>query len=235
MIQNLSKNKLDYIYFYYKNLEKDHLLDFLYSQLFTTEYDRKITSQERGNITNLVIALRFRQGWWREPEAQRFLPQWVKDRTIALPKDCRVIDVSNGKMFIEKLTEDNCLWILLPNTKAGPDIRYNVFCCYIKTPYTASSNSSMNVDTSACKDEIYTMDPKNWYRSDPSIYPIAQKGIEGKRFLHVRFELPRMAPSLKTDLIKSDDILCVDLDSDLAKVFFRQDFIDKYAKFVDRS
>ena len=75
---------------------------------------------------------------------------------------------------------------------------------------------------------------KNWYKTEKT-YSDVQKEIKGKRFLHMRFELPRTAPSLAKDFVNSDDVLCVDLYSDLAKVIFRQDFIDKYIEFVDRS
>jgi hypothetical protein len=92
----------------------------------------------------------------------------------------------------------------------------------------------MFVDANACKDNIRTMDPNNWYISEENTFKIVQEKIKGKRFLHMRFELPHPAPSYKKDFIDSDDVLCVDIDSDLAKIIFRQDLIDEYVDFVNR-
>ena len=77
------------------------------------------------------------------------------------------------------------------------------------------------------------MNTVNWNKTLDKYQEVQQKS-KGKRFLHMRFELPYTAPSLTKDFVNSDDVLCVDLDSALAKVIFGQNFIDKWNAFLGK-
>jgi hypothetical protein len=82
------------------------------------------------------------------------------------------------------------------------------------------------------------MNPANWYSSEKSVQNEVKPEIQGKRFIHMRFELPDTAPSMKENFINeakgNDYIICVDLYSQLAQDFFGDSFVDKYRKFVSQ-
>jgi hypothetical protein len=125
------------------------LMVYFSDQLFTGIGAPNLTPHERGHMMELVIALRFIQGWWLEPKLQKYLPDWV----IALktPKpfgvmDCRSKGSSNINMFVQQLRNKQFPWIVFPSTNAGPDLRYSVFCCYVKTTWTPKSKSTIYVD-----------------------------------------------------------------------------------------
>ena len=118
---------------------KEPLIDYFASQLFTRVEAPNFTAQERSSIMELVIALRFRQEWWYEPEAEGLLPEWVENQNVDFPQginDCRLSYFTKRYLFIEQLSQDGFPWVVLPGTKAGPDIRYLFFCCYIKITFS---------------------------------------------------------------------------------------------------
>ena len=127
-------------------------------------------------------------------------------------------------------------WIIFPDVKAGPDLRYSVFSCYVKTTWTKSSNSTMYVSAEECYENMRTKNTKNWYKSDASIYPKCQELLLNHRFVHMFFELPQAAPSLtgkhESGPDGSDHIICVTLDSEFGKAFFGDDFVNLYKTYV---
>jgi hypothetical protein len=219
-------------------LKKTYLLETFIPYVFAKVKSPYFSPQERGNLMELIITLRFRQRWWEEPEARALLPDWVNELQIEKPRgvlDCRWEDFLNVDAFIAQLDDEHFPWIVLPSTKAGPDIRYSVFSCYIKTKWTTNSNSSMYVRVEDCEKNMSTMDKKNWYKSDGTKYPIVKEKVKDKEFLHMRFELPYTAPSLRNDFKDTKNVICMDLNSKLAKPFFGDYFIERYKSFVEES
>jgi hypothetical protein len=219
----------------------DVLMDYFAHKLFSPLSAPNLSPQERGHVMEFVIALRFIQCWWSDPNLRVYLPSWAVAMNIEKPLG--VIDSrfkgkeSAPNNFIQQILNPSFPWILFPSANAGPDLRYSIFCCYIKTTSTANSQSTMFVSPNECKKNIETMDPKNWYRSQKNVQKECE--IEGKRFVHMRFELPDTAPSMKDTFsngqTENDFIICVNLESDFAHHFFGQSFVSKYRNFVSRS
>ncbi|KAJ3335326.1 hypothetical protein HDU83_000370, partial [Entophlyctis luteolus] len=112
----------------------DALMDHFTTKVFAPFGPLNLSPQE---VMELIIALRFMQGWWQEPELKAFLPKWVNDMNIPKPVgilDCR--SEPNGNMFLQQLRDAAFPYVLLPAVNAGPDLRYSVFTCYDKTTYT---------------------------------------------------------------------------------------------------
>jgi hypothetical protein len=226
---------------YLADQESQILVDYFAYQLFSPLGPPNLTPQERGHVMECVIALRFIQGWWLESKLQSYLPQWARDMNIHKPLgviDCRSKESkeSNVNMFVQQLRNDNYPWVIFPSVNAGPDLRYSIFCCYVKTTSTPNSLSTIYVDVDECKKNIGTMNPRHWYKSQLSVQKECLPEIQNKRFIHMRFELPDTAPSMKDTFScgtkDNDYIICVNLDSPFAKDFFGDSFIKKYREFV---
>ena len=143
-------------------------------------------------------------------------------------------------MFVQQLRNPNYPWVILPSVHAGPDLRYSIFCCYIKTASTPNSRSTIYVDADECRKNVRTMDPENWYATQMSVQEECKPEINngGQKFIHIRFELPDTAPSMK-DQFKNEErgndyFICVNLDSPFALDFFGDFFVEKYRAFVSR-
>jgi hypothetical protein len=230
---------------YLADCNSNSLLDYFAKQLFLPIGPTRLSAQERGNVMEFVIALRFIQGWWLEEPMQKYLPKWALDSSLDLlplkpsgVMDCRTSEKNESdlNMFIQQLRNPKFPWIIFPSTKAGPDLRYSLFCCYIKTTWTPNSNSSNYIEIKDSKKNIGTMDPKGWYKSHKSVQEQCFEELKDQRFIHMRFELPRPAESMKASfkdeqLENGDCIICVDLDSDVAVDFFGANFVAKYREF----
>ncbi|KAJ3267564.1 hypothetical protein HDU76_011730 [Blyttiomyces sp. JEL0837] len=186
----------------------------------------------------LIIALRFIQEWWKKPELKKFLPEWVTDLEIPKPRgvlDCRGRQSADNR-FLQQLRDPQFPWILLPPVNAGPDLRFSVFSCYVKTTSTASSQSTMYVAAKECNANMETMNRNNWYKSQPSVKSDCLAEAKKQRFVQMRFELPDTAPSKKPKLETyadgEDYVIYVNLQSDFAKVFFKEKFVNAYNEFV---
>ena len=223
------------------NVDSDVFAKYFASKLFAPLAPQYATPQERGHIMEAVIALRFRQGWWLEPDLQQFLPEWARNMNIPKPRgiiDCRQKEKkSNLNLFVHQLRNPSYEWAILPPVNAGPDLRYSIFCCYVKTTSTSNSKSSMYVSAEECKKNIEMMNPRNWYGSQLPVQSECLKELEnGQKFVHLRFELPDTAPSMKDTFIsgtKDDDfVICVNLESEFAKLFFGDYFVREYKQLV---
>ena len=225
---------------YLADQEPQTLMDYFANQLFLPHSPLNLTPQERGHMMECVIALRFLQGWWLESNLQSYLPQWAIDLNIQKPLgviDCRSKE-SDVNMFVQQLLNANFPWLIFPSVNAGPDLRYSIFCCYVKTTSTPNSHSTVYVDVHECKKNIGTMNPRHWYKSQLSVQEVCLPEIQNKKFIHVRFELPDTAPSMKDDFRSgtkdNDYIICVNLGSPFAKDFFGDPFVQKYREFVSQ-
>ena len=225
---------------YLADQEPQILMDYFAYQLFLPLGPPNLTPQERGHVMECVIALRFIQGWWLESKLQSYLPKWARDLNIHKPLgviDCRSKE-SNVNMFVQQLRNDNYPWVIFPSVNAGPDLRYSIFCCYVKTTSTPNSQSTIYVDVDECKKNIGTMNPRHWYKSQISVQKECLPEIKNKRFIHMRFELPDTAPSMKDTFScgtkDNDYIICVNLDSPFAQDFFGDSFVKKYREFVSQ-
>lgn len=214
------------------------LMDYFANQLFSPFRPPKLTPQERGHVMECVIALRFIQGWWLESKLESYLPKWASELNIDKPRgviDCRSKE-PNVNMFVQQLRNANFPWVIFPSVNAGPDLRYSIFCCYVKTTSTPNSQSTIYVDVDECKKNIETMNPRNWFKSQTSVQNECLPEIKNKRFIHMRFELPDTAPSMKDTFscgAKDDDyVICVNLDSPFAQDFFGDSFVKQYRAFV---
>ncbi|KAK5668104.1 hypothetical protein QVD99_005144 [Batrachochytrium dendrobatidis] len=223
---------------YFADKKTSVLMDYFANQLFSPVKAPNLSRSEWGHMMEYVIALRFIQGWWLQPELRKYLPRWAIDLNIKKPTgmvDCRTNE-SNVNRFLQQLDEADFPHIVFPPANAGPDLRYSVFSCNIKTTSTRSSDSAMYVGVNECRKNIETMDPKNWYKSQIPVQDQCRVKINGLRFIHMRFELPYTAPSMKSGFKSGEDgdnyIICVDLDSDFATHFFGDSFVDQYKQFI---
>jgi hypothetical protein len=223
---------------YFADVNDEILMEYFANQLFSPLGLPNLTPQERGHVMELVIALRFIQGWWLKSKLQSYLPQWARD--LYINKPLGVIgfrsNESNGNMFVQQLRNDNYPWVIFPSANAVPDLRYSIFCCYVKTTSKPNSQSTIYVDADECKKNIGSMNPRHWYKSQLSVQKECLPEIQNKRFIHLRFELPDTAPSMKDTFScgtkDNDYIICVNLDSPFAKDFFGDSFVKKYREFV---
>ncbi|KAK5673132.1 hypothetical protein QVD99_000590 [Batrachochytrium dendrobatidis] len=223
---------------YFADKNTPVLMDYFANQLFSPVGVPNLSCSERGYMMEYVIALRFIQGWWLQPKLREYLPQWAINLNITKPIgviDCRS-NKSDVNMFVQQLRRTNFPWIVFPPANAGPDLRYSVFSCNIKTTSTRSSDSAMYVGVDECRKNIETMDPKNWYKSQIPVQDQFKNDIIKSKFIHMRFELPYTAPSMKSGFKSGEDgdnyIICVDLDSDFATNFFGSSFVNKYKRFI---
>ncbi|KAJ3375585.1 hypothetical protein HDU84_000552, partial [Entophlyctis sp. JEL0112] len=93
----------------------DALMDHFAAKVFAPFSPLNLSPQEQGHVMELIIALRFMQGWWQEPELKAFLPEWVNDMNIPKPVgilDCR--SEPNGNMFLQQLRNAAFPYVLLP-------------------------------------------------------------------------------------------------------------------------
>ncbi|KAI9335693.1 hypothetical protein BDR26DRAFT_936336 [Obelidium mucronatum] len=215
------------------------MMDHFAQKVFAPVSALSLSPQERGHVMELIIALRFIQGWWLESECSKFLPAWVKAEAIPKPDgflDCR--SEQNGKMFIKQLQEPLFPYVLLPAVNAGPDLRYSIFSCYCKTTSTRNSMSTMYVSTSDVQKNLATMKPSNWYKPQTGLQEQCSKAVENLRLVHLRFELPDTAPSVKAEFKSHEDkdgyVICVNLESEFALAFFKRKFVEQYKAFVKR-
>ncbi|KAJ2989876.1 hypothetical protein HDV02_004733 [Globomyces sp. JEL0801] len=217
------------------------MLDYFANKLFAPVEPLNSTPQERGHMMELVIALRFVQGWWLEPGMKKYLPLWAQHLNIQKPLgviDCRLKE-SGVNMFVQQLRNAEFPWMILPAVNAGPDLRYSVFCCHIKTTSTPKSKSTMYVKLEECQKNIATMDPKNWYKSESNVQRTFQEELKAWQFIHLRFEMPDTAPAMKDDFKSGpkgkDHVICINLESEIATDFFGVSFIEKYKAFVSQT
>jgi hypothetical protein len=223
---------------YLADQSPDALMDYFANQLFVPLSSDNLTPQERGNMMELVITLRFMMSWWKDPSIQQYLPQWLKD-DYAIHKPRGVLDGRVGtdsySIFIQQLRNQYFPWLVLPPTNAGPDIRYSFFSCYVKTTWTENSKTSMFVSPQDCRKNIESMNHTCWYSSQQNLNEEVKHSFPDQ-LIHMRFELPYTAPIYENDFHSSSQgnypIICIDLNSDLAVPFFGAKFVEKYVKFV---
>ncbi|KAK6091335.1 hypothetical protein MT418_8556 [Batrachochytrium dendrobatidis] len=58
------------------------LMDYFANQLFSPVKAPNLSRSEWGHMMEYVIALRFIQGWWLQPELREYLPRWAIDLNI---------------------------------------------------------------------------------------------------------------------------------------------------------
>jgi|GEM_PF-4575551 len=227
---------------YLADQSPDALMDYFANQLFVSLGSPNLTPQERGNMMELVITLRFMMSWWKDSSIQQYLPQWLK-KDYDIPKPCGVLDGRGGTdshiLFIQQLGNQSFPWIVLPPTNSGPDIRYSFFSCYVKTTWTKNSATTMFVLPDECRKNIGSMNPTSWYSSHQTRNREVQETLPD-HLIHMRFELPYTAPlfangeegGFNSSFEGNNPKLCIDLKSDLAVPFFGAKFVDKYQEFV---
>ncbi|KAI8831054.1 hypothetical protein BJ741DRAFT_327694 [Chytriomyces cf. hyalinus JEL632] len=216
------------------------LLEHFASSFFAPVEAPAMSPAERGHHMELIIAIRFLQGWWLEAGLKELLPKWVHKLEIPRPvgfMDCR-FKSGDVNIFLRQLQEPDFPWVICPPSNAGPDLRYSVFSCHVKTTSTPRSKSSMFVTATQCKKNIATMDPDNWYKYQDDVRKKCLLAVKKNksRFVHMRFELPDSAPSLKegfkSGAVRDDYVICVNLESEFAKLFFGTRFVAAYKEFV---
>ncbi|KAJ3405848.1 hypothetical protein HDU80_000680 [Chytriomyces hyalinus] len=222
---------------YAANLNPYAIVDYLGAFMFAPIGSGNISALERGHIMELIIAVRFMQAWWLESEMEEFLPAWVTSLKISKPRgvfNCRAGGAAN--MFRQQLPNSKFPYIVLPPTNAGSDLWFSVFSCSVKTTSTAASKTSISIAPADCRQNLETMDPANWYKSQENMRAEVSKEIENHPFVHLRFELPDTASGMKSDFKSGPDgknhVICVNLQSKFALKFFGKNFIRNYREFV---
>ena len=198
---------------YFSSLNKESLVYLINTYVLKCVRDLNLTLQETGNIIGSVIALRSFQSWWTEPEAQKCLPDRLKQLRLDIPqtvRDCRFKRVSENHIIIDQFRYHGFSSIILPVTHP-----LDVLCCSIKT-------------TCSCTSNIVYVDVK--IACDIS-FPASEKILGRNPFLQIRLALTHTMPSLAKDFVNNnDDVLDLDLDSELAKVILGQDVIDELCR-----
>ncbi|TPX66766.1 hypothetical protein CcCBS67573_g07720 [Chytriomyces confervae] len=157
---------------YFADHEPHAMIEYLSAKMFASEGSKTMSAAERNRQFRLTIAVKFMQGWRLEPGMQKFFPDWVQ---IAKPVgifDYRSKD-GGASMFLQQLRDSEFEWMLLPSAHAGPDLRYSVFFCSVKTT-TANSTSANDYQTIT---EVAV--PANWYKSDPAMNAQCSKELQG--------------------------------------------------------
>jgi hypothetical protein len=222
--------------------QHDHqrFMNYFANQLFSPLSAPNPDASARGHIIEFLIALRFRQGWWKEEKLKNHLPDWVN--SLDIPEPIGVLDCRNKeprlKKFVEQLQNLDFPYIVLPSVFSGPDLRYSIFSANIKSTWTLKSKTTIYVAPKEGRKNNLMMNPKNWYISQPDIHSQCQDAISSlnSRFLHLQFELPDTAAILKEDFVSGargkDHVICVNLESDFARDFFGENFITQYKDYV---
>ncbi|KAJ3390797.1 hypothetical protein HDU80_011177 [Chytriomyces hyalinus] len=200
---------------YFADHEPHAMIEYLSAKMFASEGSKTMSAAERNRQFRLTIAVKFMQGWRLEPGMQKFFPDWVQ---IAKPVgifDYRSKD-GGASMFLQQLRDSEFEWMLLPSAHAGPDLRYSVFFCSVKTT-TANSTSANDYQTIT---EVAV--PANWYKSDPAMNAQCSKELQVTG-MKTRFE-----PGSEGE----DEVIRVNLDSKFAAAFFGKRFVTDYKKFA---
>ncbi|KAI3659470.1 hypothetical protein MP638_004532 [Amoeboaphelidium occidentale] len=137
---------------YMADVDGQLLMKYFASQLFSAVGMLTLTPAERGHMMKLFVTLRFMQEWWLDPALNSYLPKWAQDTEIRKPDgilDCRSQD-SGPNMLLQQLLSREFPCVVLPLVNAGPDLRYSVFCCCIKTTWTSNSQSTCYVTVDEC-------------------------------------------------------------------------------------
>jgi len=227
---------------YLASIDRNLLMDYLSADLFTPLTPANLTAQERGHRMEFLIALRFFSCWWNEDPLRKFLPDWANKLNIEKPigiLDCRTGSFTQNQ-FLLQLKDPSFPWLVLPSTGAGPDLRYSIFCCNVKTTSTANSASSMFVPLDKCRENFEKVNFAHWYGSEKSLNKMCISSAKSLLFVHLLFELPDSAPTIKDEpesglLANGDYFIRINLHSEFAKHFFGETFVQNYMKFVSLS
>ncbi|KAJ3228122.1 hypothetical protein HDU81_006297 [Chytriomyces hyalinus] len=154
---------------------------------------------------------------------QKFLPDWVESLEIAKPVGVFSYRNKDGgtSMFLRQLRDPEFERILLPSDDAGTDFIFREF------RYSTPEDHQNNVEA---------MSRSNWYKSDPAMNTLCSKDVQGRRFVHLRFEITDTVPTMETDFapgtVEEDEVIRVTLESEFAIAFFGKSFVAKYKKFA---
>ncbi|ORY37260.1 hypothetical protein BCR33DRAFT_683173 [Rhizoclosmatium globosum] len=221
------------------NMDPEALQMYFANQIFAPLTPLNLTPQERGHWMELIISVRFMQVWWQEPQLRALLPQWVNDMNIQKPVgilDCR--REKDGDTFLQQLRNPSFPYVVLPAVNAGPDLRYSVFSCHIKTTSTRNSLSTMYIAAEESRENIKTMKPEAWYKSKQLVHSECFSEVQNLCFVHMRFELPDIAPAIKSEFRSgpagNGHVICVNLQSEFALRFFGTKFVGAYTDFVQQ-
>ena len=131
---------------YLADQPRDHLLSYFSKLLFAPNSPPNLTPQDRGNLVELVVALRFCQGWWKEsiPKLRKYLPKNISD----IDKPLGILDARKKSnpaelnFFLQHIHNKEFPYVILPSGNAKPDVSYNIFNAHLKTCYSNKSQTS---------------------------------------------------------------------------------------------
>ena len=213
------------------SIEQPHaLMDYFMDKLFAPLGAPNISPAERGNLMELIVVLKFIQCWWEKAEFKKYLT--FVPSSVQKPRG--VVDGRRGNnsalLFIEQLRNPEFPWILLPATKAGPDLRYSFISAHVKTAWERSSVGNRE---SLANEK--TMDAESWYSSDKRVEEKCRDALKAMEtpLTFLRIELPYTS-SKQESLFKSEQgKICIDLNSELAIPFFGERFVKRYKEFIE--
>ncbi|KAJ3374424.1 hypothetical protein HDU92_000927, partial [Lobulomyces angularis] len=155
--------------------------------------------------------------------------------------NCRNVNMVNDNDFLTNLQKPGeSKYLILPSSAAGPDISYSLFHCGVKTTWTSNSATSMFVKNVDCKKNLDSLTPDLWYKkwlpSKKKCEEILMKNKDS--FVLISFNLPS-ASSTHLEAVKvinsessSNKFILVELESEFAKLFFGETFINRYREYV---
>ncbi|KAI8832282.1 hypothetical protein BJ741DRAFT_710939 [Chytriomyces cf. hyalinus JEL632] len=180
------------------------VLDYFASKVFAPFGSLDPTPQERNYHMELIIAIRFLQGWWQDSDFKVLLPQWVHDGTNMF------------KLFKPQQQHPEFPWATRHPVDAGPDLQYSIFSCYARTPSTPNVQSFMEAAT-----DVHQKTMEAHPVNSVEIQPSAKRK---RRRVHLHFEPPGATSNLKgqgeSGPVGNDNVINVNLEGDFAlKVF----------------
>ncbi|KAI8832268.1 hypothetical protein BJ741DRAFT_692318 [Chytriomyces cf. hyalinus JEL632] len=192
-----------------------------------------LTLQERGHYMELIIALRFIQGWWQDRDLNGFLPLWVRKLEMQIPArilDCRRNE-SGLNMYLQQQSNPTFPWVTRPPVDAGPHLQYSAFSGYVKTPTSQSTLYAAADDVQ----NLMEMDLVGRRENQPSIPPQFSNKPQTRRRVHMYFQLPGTPSPLNGHVesrpVGNDHVIHVSLKSDFALKFFGIKFVKAYKQF----
>ncbi|KAJ3215305.1 hypothetical protein HDU81_001458 [Chytriomyces hyalinus] len=185
---------------YLADQHRDNVLDYFTSKVFAPD----MTSQERCNYMQLIIAIRFLQGWWQEYGLNTFVPRWVDELDFQKPVgllDCRH-NGSGMNMYLQQQNNSEFPWITLNRGR-----------CYRQWLEKFGTGFYQGITTQFSN--IIQQQPRRRVRMYLLI-PGTASSWKGQE---------------ESDLVGNDFVINVNLKGEFAQMFFGTKFVKAYKDF----
>jgi DNA polymerase III delta prime subunit len=201
--------------------------------------DAGISPAEKGNFMEFLISHRFRQGWWKKSAPLNNLlagTGWLNMLNEIETGPVSLLDCRTGKdlhlQFIDFIENPRYPCLLLPTTKAGPDIAFQSVLCFIKTTWTGKD---MKISAEELNANIATMEESEWFRSASAQHVEVQAALKRckRKFLKFRIELPYSGDENFQKHDVANGIINIDMsNAELARDLLGEYFFQLYSNWI---